>query len=408
MPRGNRALKATIGVVVFSSTILVAALVVASCLPDLGTSLCGNGHIDSTETCDPGPNPNPGCSANCQIVCANASNDAAAFTSYFLDYPASNHCYFASSGVTNYNVGVEACRYAESHPVTFVDDNEVSNVLRAFGGSWLATSGQYWVGMESTDAGGPYYALSLNEPGWNVPALCPGCFMHGVTDGGLPVLDGGAFAGPAECVVASDTPQSSAMATTGHGAVAQVVCEREPVGARSVPCYADSFCFNVLATQATTSQTSKGYVFNPTRMRASEAARFCEGLTDGGATKLVVFESRAEREQVIYELSQLRGLPGGESVFPVPFWISLHARAVPADAGSDAGGPAAGPVEWVWGDGVPASRTSTGPRPAIWASGEPDPMAVGYAFIDNEGTFDTGLARARAGNMQTAAVMCQY
>ncbi len=394
---------------VVSGVLLLGGAIVVACLPSLGTSLCGNGHIDPNETCDPGANPqvDPGCSSSCEIVCLPPDGGGA-----FLDLDVSNHCYFTSKATAPYDIGAYTCGLVHAHPVTFVDGREVTSVVNNLE-AWLST-GRFWVGMQRSSGSGPYSALNVYapEPGWDVPKNCQGCFMY--PDGGLAPVDGGAEAGTDECVagevgVAVGHPS---MVVTGRNAEAQVVCEREPVGSRSVPCYGSSFCFDVLATSGASARTSKGYLFNPLPASVLDAEKFCRNLTDGGSSSLVVFESRAEREQVLYELHQVLELPGGANTFPTPgFWIGLHIAS--ADAGGGAAGclgPRGRPLPlWVWDDGVPASCSSTGRRPSVWGDGQPG-ESTGDAYVNLTGGYDTGLAYAQGEDMgqETLPYVCQY
>jgi hypothetical protein len=393
---------------VLGGLLVVGAGLAAACLPDLQIStLCGNGHIDPPyETCDPGANPNPGCSADCEIVCSAPDGGGT-----FVDLNASNHCYATFPVPQNYDTGATTCGAA-------VDDNEVTAVVGAL--STSLTASRFWVGVERTKTSGPYVALATNEPGWNVPGMlnlgCSGCFMYGVSGvlpstSSIPEVDGGEGQ---QCVVAELSEESAQNARTsmevmGPNEVAQVVCEREPVGARSVGCFDGSFCFNVLATIA----SSKAYVYNPNPMTAPAAGEYCRRLTDAGkGSSLVILESRAEREQVIYELSQLRSLGGAP---PIKFWIGLHTEPIQlsGDAGAD-GGDAG--IAWVWDDMVvaPPLFTSTSPRPSVWGDSQPAPgVVVGTAYIDLEGDYDTGLARAGSEDVGSAPALtnpfvCQY
>ncbi len=82
---------------------------------------------------------------------------------------------------------------------------------------------------------------------------------------------------------------------------------------------------------------------------------------------------------------------------------------VPGDAGPDAGVK----VEWIWDDGQLAAT-----RPLVWGNGEPQSKAMPKAglpvraYIQIQGTYDTGLAQVRANDYDNpqdyAASVCQY
>jgi hypothetical protein len=379
-----------------------AALVAGACLPDLAPNLCGNGYIDPGETCDPGVNITAGCSSGCQVVCAESPSEG---KRYFFDSPFSDHCYFTSKKVETFDNAVYSCQQQGSaHVVTFVDDDEVGSVSKHLSSLW-PEGARYWVGFDRTVGGGPYTAESNNEPGWNSPANCSGCFLHGVTGSVLPVADGGAEAGAPECVVAASVLASTnTMEVIGRNATAEVVCEREPVGSRSVPCFDGSFCFNVLAT-------TKGYVYSPVALPPDAAEAHCRALTDAGTASLVVFASRAEREQVIYELSQLRLLNGGGDI-PNQFWIGLSAPApAPADGGASGGLDAGVTDPWVWDDGVRAATSPTVSHPSVWGNHQPATSVSARAYINIQNGYDTGLAYAESDNPsspQAYPFVCQH
>jgi hypothetical protein len=410
----------TLGLGLLVGVGVVGAVVVGACLPGLTPSLCGNGHIDYGESCDPGANTNAGCTSFCQIICPNTPEDGGRA---FLDSPSSNHCYFTSNSLETFDNGTYTCGLQDAHLVTFVDDNEVAKVVANLGAAWPEGAG-YWVGFYRQSPSGPYSAAAPNEPGWatgensvGFPYACTGCFLHGLVSGPPPDGDGGAEAGPAEAILSADLSyDDGTMEAMGRRVGAQVVCEREPVGSRSVPCLDGMFCFDVLVTETSDAGRSKRYVYNPTPLTASSAEAYCRGITDGGASSLVVFSSRAEREQVIYELSQVSLLQGGGSGLEdgFSFWIGLTGQVVgpdggaPVDAGPDAGAPT---VKWLWDDGVQAYR-----RPMVWGNGEPvapntkSPSQV-RAFVELYDSYDTGLAHARAatpGAPHYSAAVCQY
>jgi len=387
----------------------VAGLI-AACLPDLAPNLCGNGHIDPGESCDPGPNADPGCSATCKLVCPPPPNDAGRS---FIDNASSNHCYYATRGTQTFSDGLDSCFQLSAHVVTVVDSDEAGDMVTQFGPIWPGGA-RYWLGLQRTSSILPYTSSGPNEPGWAAPAKCPGCFAYGLTakQTVIPSPDAGVDAAATGCVVTAGLAPNTGgkVEAAGCDEKAEVICEREPVGARSVPCLGGTaFCFDVLATfnPNVPSGASKHYVYNPTPMTASDAEAFCRSSLDAGKASLVVFESRAEREQVIYELSQITSLlPGGGRVMPSQLWIGLSG---PVDAGvrGDAGRAAA----WVWDDGVHASPTATGARPSVWGNYEPKAGASGRAYIQVQASYDTGLAYVRndsPSNPQQYPSVCQY
>ena len=379
---------------------IVAVIVVSACLPDLPPNLCGNGHIDPNEGCDPGTSTNPGCDLNCAILCQQTQGDP---HTYYFDENLSAHCYFTTADQETEDIASFGCGQEKAHLVTFVDDVELNGVIDGLASKW-SMDPRFWVGFSQSDAGS-YFALAPHEPGWNTQSSCSGCFLHGVGVGLPPVADGGAEAGfPTEIVATQLTSSDFAtMDVMGPAATASVVCEREPVGARSVPCFSESFCFDTLVTKG----TGKGYLYSPSPATFSAAEATCRSLSDAGNASLVVFESRAEREQVIYELTQVPLLKGGVEP-PSQFWIGLHTQTFTEPGKSPDGGVRTG-LEWVWDDGNPASPTSTGSRPSVWGNHQPAGSGPSHAFIQLQSTYDTGLAYARE---DTDAVqlpfVCQY
>ena len=219
------------GVGVVSGLAVVGVCVAGACLPDLSTNLCGNGHIDGNESCDPGENANPGCSPICDILCPPASSDK-----WWID-PESNHCYFTTNVEQPFPYGSNPCGSAGAHVVTLVNDDETRDVVSNLDMAWPG-SARFWVGLQRAGDAGPFAATStFPEPGWDVPSNCAGCYLHGVTDGGVGDADGGASAGPPGDVVDEHLPGPTGggtMAVLGPNAKAEVVCERAgrlPLGA---------------------------------------------------------------------------------------------------------------------------------------------------------------------------------
>jgi cysteine-rich repeat protein len=384
------------------------ALIVA-CLPDLpAVALCGNGHIDPEEFCDPGTTANPGCSSQCQIVCPLPD---------YLD-STSNHCYFPVTAAGTFDdstTQTSVCSQAKAHVVTYVDDSEVGNVVQnvvsPFASTWPRKP-LVWAGQYGSTPAGPFSSTAPYEPGW-VGSSCAGCFMYGVSgSASLPVLDGGVEASAPFAVVdmnPSTTNGGGTMAVASAIAKGEIICEREPVGARAAPCATvdagdGALCFDIVATA-----TRKNYVYNPSSMTAPQAAAYCASLVPSGA--LVIFESAPEREQVIYELTQLQLLVTHPVPPPAQFWIGLKSSETCAATSSSHTCP-----EWVWADGTLAPPSSSGSsRPSVWANHEPPPMldtspSTIYAYIDLGQGFDVGLAHAVSNPLVPAErpFVCQY
>jgi hypothetical protein len=364
-------------------------------LPNLIPDLCGNGIIDvaAGETCDPGANPSeyPGCNAACQVVCSPVTDGGASH----YDSPFSNHCYLTFRKSEDNGAGAGTCGRQGAHMVTLVDDNEVE-LVNDFASHWPENP-RYWVGLQSATPNAAYFtpgSVEPFEPGWRPTADCSGCFLHGTPGNVLPTVDGGIEAGPSNYVVATDLQNAEGtMAVMGGGARAQVVCEREPPGSRSSPCLNGSFCFNVLASP-------KRYVFTPAPLPAESAEAACRALTDAGAPSLVVFLTRAEREQVVYELTQLSTFHGVD-LGQGQFWIGLSAGVV--DAGADAGNG------WSWDDHTSACPLCS--RPLVWGDHEPNvpPPARAYILLLQDLRYDDGLAH---GEPESSGIelpfVCQY
>jgi hypothetical protein len=385
---------------------VAGAAVAWACLPNLTPDLCGNGIIDvaAGETCDPGANPSEyvGCNAVCQVACAPVTDGGASH----YDSPFSNHCYLTFRKSEDNGAGAGTCGRLGGHMVTFVDDTEVE-LVNDFASHWPENP-RYWVGLQSatpqdaSPSAPPYFtpgSVEPFEPGWRSRGDCSGCFLHGTARNALPTIDGGPEAGPSNFVVATDLQNAEGtMAVMGGNARAQVVCEREPPGSRSSPCLNGSFCFKVLASP-------KSYVFMPSPLPAESAEAACRALSDAGTPTLVVFDTRAEREQVVYELTQLPAAFQGVDT-PEQFWIGLSVGVVPTDAGADAGGG------WIWDDHTSASPFSASSRPLVWGDHEPSVVpapARAYIQLLQDTHYDNGLARAAAEAAGTALpFVCQY
>jgi len=377
----------------------VGGLAAWACLPDVALNLCGNGTIDPPETCDPGvpPDSNPGC-VNCQIVCQSGAGGAV-----FVD-PLSNHCYFTAKKPVDNGAVVCGERTQQAHVVTFVNDEEAADVVNQLKSAWPVNA-PYWVGLNISADGGVFSSQAVNEPGY-LADECTGCFVHGLAStAAIPFADAGADVGPGVNVVAVDSQKNDGiMEVAGTTTTAQVICEREPVGSRSVPCFNGYYCFTIAATLTANHGGPKRYAYSPGSLSAANAEAACASLGDAGAgtAHLVVFASRPEREQVIYELYELQNAVSGTQ-FLNAFWIGMSARASATDAG-----PHAKPI-WVWDDGVEASTTSTGSRPAVWGNHEPRVSTPSsYAYILISDLYDTGLAHPETGAGQAFPYACEY
>jgi hypothetical protein len=343
-----------------------------------------------------------GCNSVCQIECSPLVDGG---PTYFG--PSSNHCYFTSKERESYQSAASLCESQQAHLVTFVDDDEVTGVHN-FASYW-PTGSRYWVGLNN-DAGNaePYSAASSftapgSEPGWDA-VHCTGCFAYGAT-GPLPTSDGGSAAGPSDSVVVTGLgSDNGTLDVVPPNERAEVVCEREPIGSRSTQCNnGNAWCFTVLATAS--GSNPKSYVYYPVLEAAAAADATCRLLSKHAL--LVLFDTRAEREQVIYELFQLSAFQAVE--FPGQFWIGLSAQMVSPDAGVDAGGHG---IEWVWDDGKLPSLTSSGPRPAIWGNNQPSARTAVRAYINvqfGDTAYDHGLAYAHdeGKNPTTYPFVCQ-
>ncbi|MGO9836739.1 MAG: C-type lectin domain-containing protein [Polyangiaceae bacterium] len=307
---------------------------------------CGNGYIDLSlgEQCDPGPFAGDGgvvgCNSNCRVKCAG------------LVWPINNHCYELSSNSTSFDNEAEPrCSDLSSHVVTFASDLEFGAVA-----GWMqkVDAGTLWVGLTLVPGltERQYDSVVAYEPGWAPD--CSGCYARSTDPSvALPrVLDLGDDGGPPPdlpCIVAeSDTARYASWFQSVCTAADNVhtLCEREPVGTQWSQCDAGAgvVCIDLVVTHAT-----KRYEMQmQPPATADGAVQGCQAL--GG--RLVVLQSRDEREQLWHQISLLPNPP-------TKFWIGLAQEA-------DAGGGAA---PWVWDDGTAADAADAYPPP--WARLEP-------------------------------------
>ena len=369
----------------------VAGLAGAACLPELFATPdagrpvgCGDGIItpDAGETCDPGPFSDPSCTNDCRVACAPGPDGGGGF---YVD-PSSNHCYMAYSAQASETEATQICNSLGAHVVTLVNPAETTAVVDKVNGG----ASRYWVGLKRQGQGMTYSSVRIgnDEPGWAPASTCTGCYAPNVArQQGLIVVDGGADAGPPECVIGRS---SGAAETIGCNASAKVICEREPVGSRSYDC-TNGYCFNLVATAG-----QKHYYLSSVARPAAAAASYCTShfRSDGGPNgTLVILYSDEEREQLVWELLQLGASRGITP--PATFWIGLTATT--SDAGAADGGKP--PLVWEWDDFTPDGLTSvSSPRPSVWGgvSLNPDPTATAglRAYLELSSRYDTGLVHS--------------
>jgi hypothetical protein len=332
-------------------------------------SSCNDGYIDlaAGEECDPGPAAGDaglaGCSRDCKMQCPGG-----------FVWSGNNHCYaLVAPAASTLDMGAtDQCATMGGHVVTFASDAEFAAVA----GNVVA--GSFWVGLEPSTP--PYASVVAYEPGWS--PTCSGCYAFTPDPtGALATFDGDAEAGAApECVVGAtgaDAGPWLAYPCSG-GAALNVLCEREPVGVQSEQCDA-GVCIDLVATAG-----SKRYVYEDQPATPDDAAQAC--VVMGG--RLVMPDTRDEREQLWHELSKLT-----ESPSPSSIWIGL---AQPPDAGDS----------WVWDDGQPL-----GARPSPW--GDEEPLAISAttsprAYLEHFATppLDDTLAR-NDGPITTLPFVCE-
>jgi hypothetical protein len=360
---------------------VVAAWVVAgwaiamglACIPDLPDAgppaplaVCGDGIIDlaAGEQCDPGPRAGDaaigGCSPTCQMQCASGGSL----------WPLNHHCYqLAATERAGSLRGAGAICAGVSHVVTFASEEEFRHAAPLVSGS------PFWVGISTGSPSSSPYSEAPYEPSWALG--CTGCYAHeSAPDADLPAFpDAGVDGGVLDCVVAlSDTslPWQKYPCRGLSGQALDVVCEFEPVGQQSRSCEA-GICIDLVKTHGT-----KDYVYRSDRATSDDASSACVGL--GG--RLVVLQSRDEREQLWRELSRL-------TVAPSAVWIGLS-QVSPGNFRMPTG-------TWAWDDQTPSE--GAGAYPSEWASGQPLPFdraGTTRAFLYHDGhspSIDDTLAR---------------
>jgi hypothetical protein len=332
-----------------------------------GASACGNGTIDldAGEQCDPGATPamnvTGACTAACRVDCVSPA----------FRWPNNNHCYWlAATDNSNFSNAQSLC--FPGHIVTFASETEFDAVEANV--RFSKADPRYWIDM-TTLAGRSYPSLVPYEPGWD--PTCSGCYAH-TPDPSMPLpryVDSKGVEAGGPCISADTDPVGpswSESACTGIGTL--VVCESEPVGAQFSACGDAGVCIDLVATHA-----RKRYVYRSSPATADSAEAFCTSL--GG--RLVVLQSRDEREQLWFQLSKIAGASAIQRV-----WIGLSLKM----ASSSEGG--AGDGVWAWDDGIPATAAA---YPSPWGDREPiDAGTTSRAYMRaymGVGEIDNTLAR---------------
>jgi hypothetical protein len=256
--------------------------------------------------------------------------------------------------------------------VTFASDEEFQAVTRQF------DAGVFWVGLGpqgGQPVGSHYTPIDVSyEPGWS--PRCTGCYAF-TNDPNVPLVPfsdaSTGDAGPAGCIVASSDPQQPwkqypcSVATVSSLRVMppRVICEFEPVGKQSRLCDA-GVCIELAYTHPV-----KHYVYQSNSVSADQAERACNAI--GG--RLVVLQSRDEREQLWRELSRLPTPPS-------QVWIGLsQASSVRPFS----------PSQWKWDDDA-----SVDAYPSPWGDLQPINSIPGTlslrAFLWHQSGADDTLA----------------
>jgi hypothetical protein len=249
------------------------------------------------------------------------------------------------------------CSQAGGYVVTFASDEEFTFVASH------VDAGAFWVGLHGNGNLNHYNPSAASEPGW--ATSCSGCYAHTANPTmALPKGDAGG-SGQAICVEAFSDPAKSwvQIPCTGVNPPPYVVCEFEPAGRQSRQCGA-AVCIDLVWTYG-----KKSYVYSAQPTTADEAEQACDQLGPGG--RLVVFQSRDEREQLWKQLERV-GMPPA-------IWIGLS-QIGPSDGGmpdaADAGDAGdAGtirPTGWLWDDDAAPDA-----HPSPWAESEPRTSGAG-------------------------------
>lgn len=370
----HRGKTAIFGVFVATASALTCAALF-SCLPDLpalpaeeagvtpSTAGCGDGIIQQSfdgggEQCDPGLGISPGCADDCRILC---DEDQGAVLS------PGEHCYFLAGTSAQFADANERCRKLSAHVVTLATAEEATFVARTFP--------EHWLGLSESATAGAFASVVADEPGFPIPPQsgpCTGCFGGAAPgDAGLP-QDPAVDSGVLSCVRRSPDNGAWLRVPCTYTRELPIVCEREPVGARSEPCVG-GVCMTL-----SVSRTQKSYLYVPTPVTASQARASCTGI--GG--KLVVFSQQREREELAREVRAL--LPTQPLV---SFWVGL----AEADAGAI----------WAWDDGV-----AEGDRARAW--GDKEPLHGGRAYLQlSSGSYDSALLHTESNPDALHAYVCE-
>jgi len=345
----------TRGFVAVACAVAVGVVAALACIPDLPVSgvelgvdaadagareaapaRCGDGVIQLAdgEECDPGVVDDAGaggCSADCKVLCEGG-----------LAWSRNHHCYYEAPPAAG-SLGTARVQCSGTHVVTFASEEELDAVVATL------DAGTFWVGLEQ--AFNRYDTLGQLEPGWS-PA-CSGCFAHtGDPTAPLPGPDAGCVVGSSD--LSQDWQQENCTGNVGVDRP-HVLCEHEPVGRLSAFCDG-GICFDLVWTYGI-----KRYLYVSATASADDADSRCRAI--GG--KLVVLQSRDEREQLWNELGRL---PAGIKA-PSAIWIGLALR----DGGSP--GLASG---WIWDDDASADA-----YPSPWGEREPRQSNSRRAYLLN-------------------------
>jgi hypothetical protein len=326
-----------------------------------GGPVCGNGiiELDAGEQCDPTVPLDPdasflGCRGDCTMVCDG------------LRWARNNHCYQlipqSANALDNGTSGAEGlCELLGGHAVTFASEEEFQAVADYYLEAG-ADAGPFWLGLQ--EANSHWSAIFVNEPGW--ASNCHGCYAHVAPDASaIPLADSrDNMSFCAQAVAADGGSPWTAIRCMGISPKIRVVCEREPRGNLARDCD-DGICIDLVWTYG-----QKRYVYRPNAPDEHAAVQACQGM--GG--RLVVLQSRDEREQLWRELLKLVSSPQY-------IWIGLSLLP-----GGDAG-----PASWVWDDGANADA-----YPPPWGGSEPHTSGTGIttrAYLAHvSANFDDTLA----------------